>query len=301
VEGLAKLIVEGSVPHSLKDKEIWSLDVSSIVAGTKFRGDFEERMKNLLIALKQLPQVILFIDEIHMILGAGSGGGQSSMDVANILKPALGRGEIRTIGSTTFEEYRKHFEKDRALLRRFLKQDVDEPSAEDTKRIIQGLLPSFEKFHNVLYDPACVDVSVDLSVKHLHNKYLPDKAIDLIDAAGALVKINNQAVVEPSHITQQLSNMTKISLDAVEQKETELSRDLETNIRNQLFGQDAAINQVVEGVWMTLSGLRENNKTMGSFLFSGASGTGKCLAYDQEITVQVPDELIEFAKSCNLL
>lgn len=301
VEGLAKLIVEGTVPHSLKDKEIWSLDVSSIVAGTKFRGDFEERMKNLLIALKQLPQVILFIDEIHMILGAGSGGGQSSMDVANILKPALGRGEIRTIGSTTFEEYRKHFEKDRALLRRFLKQDVDEPSAEDTKRIIQGLLPSFEKFHNVLYDPACVDVSVDLSVKHLHNKYLPDKAIDLIDAAGALVKINNQAVVEPSHITQQLSNMTKISLDAVEQKETELSRDLETNIRNQLFGQDAAINQVVEGVWMTLSGLRENNKTMGSFLFSGASGTGKCLAYDQEITVQVPDELIEFAKSCNLL
>lgn len=301
VEGLAKLIQEGRVPNSLKNKEIWSLDVSSLVAGTKFRGDFEERMKNLLIALRQLPQVILFIDEIHMILGAGSGGGQSSMDVANILKPSLSRGEIKTIGSTTFEEYRKHFEKDRALLRRFLKQDVNEPTPEDSKLIIQGLLASFEKFHNVIYDPACIEASVDLSVKHMHNKYLPDKAIDLIDAAGAYVNINNGTVVELSHIHQQLSMITNISLDAVEQKETELTRDLETNISNKLFGQTDAVNQVVESVWMTLSGLREMNKTMGSFLFCGQSGTGKCLAYDQEITVQVPGELIEFAKSCNLL
>jgi ATP-dependent Clp protease ATP-binding subunit ClpA len=275
VEGLAKLIQEGQVPASLKNKEIWSLDVSSLVAGTKFRGDFEERMKNLLIALRQLPQVILFIDEIHMILGAGSGGGQGSMDVANILKPALSRGEIKTIGSTTFEEYRKHFEKDRALLRRFLKQDVEEPTPQDTKRIIQGLLPSFEKFHNVIYDPACIQASVDLSVKHMNNKYLPDKAIDLIDAAGAYVNINNGAVVELDHIHQQLSMIAKISLDAVEQKETELTRDLETNIGNKLFGQDSAVNQVVESVWMTLSGLRESNKTMCSFLFSGPSGTGK--------------------------
>lgn len=275
VEGLAKLIQEGQVPASLKNKEIWSLDVSSLVAGTKFRGDFEERMKNLLIALRQLPQVILFIDEIHMILGAGSGGGQGSMDVANILKPALSRGEIKTIGSTTFEEYRKHFEKDRALLRRFLKQDVEEPTPQDTKRIIQGLLPSFEKFHNVIYDPACIQASVDLSVKHMNNKYLPDKAIDLIDAAGAYVNINNGAIVELAHIHQQLSMIAKISLDAVEQKETELTRDLETNIGNKLFGQDSAVNQVVESVWMTLSGLRESNKTMCSFLFSGNSGTGK--------------------------
>lgn len=301
VEGLAKQIQEGNVPSSLKDKEIWSLDVTSIIAGTKFRGDFEERMKSLIVALKQLPQVIVFIDEIHMILGAGSGGSQSNMDIANILKPALSRGEMRTIGSTTYDEYRKYFEKDRALLRRFVKQDVEEPSIEDTKKIIQGLLTTFEKFHNVIYDPKCVDACVDLSVKYLHNKYLPDKAIDLLDAAGAAVKNQNQAIVDISAIHQQVSSMAKISVDAVQQTQTQITRDLETNICKKLFGQNRAVQQVVESVWVTLSGLRENNKTMGSFLLNGASGTGKCLAYDQEITVQIPQHLLEFAKSHNLL
>jgi ATP-dependent Clp protease ATP-binding subunit ClpA len=275
VEGLAKRIVENQVPSALQQQEIWSLDVSAVVAGTKFRGDFEERMKNLITALKKLPNVILFIDEIHMILGAGAGGGQSSMDVANILKPALGRGEIKTIGSTTHEEYRKHFEKDRALLRRFLKQDVEEPTPEDTKKIITGLLSSFEKFHGITYDVGCVDSSVDLSVKYIFSKFLPDKAIDLIDAAGAAVKVSQGKVVSVQDIQQQLSSMAKISLDTVEQKETDITKDLETNIQAKLFGQDSAITQVSESVWMTLSGLRESNKTMGSFLFTGPSGTGK--------------------------
>ena len=276
VEGLAKLIVEHKIPAVLHDKEIWSLDISSLVAGTKFRGDFEERMKNLVSAVKSLPNVILFVDEIHMIMGAGSGGGQSSMDVANILKPALGRGEIRTIGSTTHEEFRKHFEKDRALLRRFQKQDVEEPTPDDTKRILQGLIPSFERYHGVTYHPDVISQAVDLTVKFVHGRYLPDKAIDLIDSAGASVKVSAVSdTVRVTDLHQQLSKMAKITVDAIEQKQTDLNRDLESNISSRLFGQNSAVTQVVETVWMSLSGLRENNRTMGSFLFSGPSGTGK--------------------------
>jgi len=278
VEGLAKLIVEKKVPPVLLDKEIWSLDVSSVVAGTKFRGDFEERMKNLIAALKTLPNVVLFIDEIHMILGAGSGGGQNSMDVANILKPALGRGEIRTIGSTTQDEFRKHFEKDRALLRRFQKQDVEEPSISDAKLILAGLLSTFEQYHGVTYNPEVCDEAVDLSAKYMFNKFLPDKAIDLIDAAGAAVKIAPERlskVVTIKDLQQQLSRIVKIDEDAVAQKESDRSRDLDNNIRGKLFGQNDAVTKVVEGVWMALSGLREGNKTMASFLFTGPTGTGK--------------------------
>ena len=275
VEGLAKKIVEHQVPATLADKEIWSLDVSSVVAGTKFRGDFEERMKNLLTALRSLPNVILFIDEIHMIMGAGTSGGQNSMDVANILKPALGRGEIRTIGSTTHEEYRKHFEKDRALLRRFQKQDVLEPSVADAKLILAGLLPSFSRYHGVSYQSEVVDAAVDLSVKFVHDKFLPDKAIDLIDAAGAAVKVQGAQAVAVADIHHQLSKMARISADAIEQKQTDINRDLQSNIENSLFGQKNAVVQVVETVWTSLSGLRENSRTMASFLFSGPSGTGK--------------------------
>ena len=278
VEGLAKLIVEKRVPQVLHDKEVWSLDVSSVVAGTKFRGDFEERMKNLITALKSMPNVILFIDEIHMILGAGSGGGQSSMDVANILKPALGRGEIRTIGSTTQDEFRKHFEKDRALLRRFQKQDVEEPSISDAKKILAGLVSTFENYHGVTYAMDVSDLAVDLSAKYMFNKHLPDKAIDLIDAAGAAVKIDpdrESRTVTVRDLQQQLSRIVKIDEESVSQTESDRSRELENNIRARLFGQQEAVTQVTEGVWMALSGLREGHKTMASFLFSGPTGTGK--------------------------
>lgn len=275
VEGLALMIAQNQVPSVLANKEIWSLDVSSVVAGTKFRGDFEERMKNLVQALKSLSNVILFVDEIHMIMGAGSGGGQSSMDVANILKPALGRGEIRTIGSTTHEEFRKYFEKDRALLRRFQRQDVHEPSVEHAKQIVSGLLTGLEKYHGVSYQSGSSDLAVDLTVKFVHDRYLPDKAIDLVDAAGAAAKIEGSREVSHSHIRQQLSKMAKVSQDAVEQKQTAVTRDLLSNIQSALFGQEKAVVQVVETVWTSLSGLRENGKTMGSFLFCGPSGTGK--------------------------
>jgi ATP-dependent Clp protease ATP-binding subunit ClpA len=275
VEGLAKCIVEKSVPESLLDSEIWSLDVSSLVAGTKFRGDFEERMKNLVQAVKSLPHVILFIDEIHMILGAGSGGGQSSMDVANILKPALGRGELRCVGATTSEEFRKHFEKDRALLRRFQKLDVAEPSVSDAKQIVKGVLTQFGKFHGVTYHADCVDSSVDLSVKFMHNKHLPDKALDLIDHAGAAVKLRGDAQVQLADIQQAVSDQTKISLHSIQQQHEPATQDIQVTMSSKLFGQDHAVHMVSDQVYMSLSGLRENNKTQGSFLFVGPSGVGK--------------------------
>ena len=275
VEGLAKQIVEKKVPTSLLNKEIWSLDVSALVAGTKFRGDFEERMKNLVQAVKSLPDVILFVDEIHMIMGAGSGGGQSNMDVANILKPALGRGELMCVGATTTEEFRKHFEKDRALLRRFQKLDVAEPTIPDAKLIVKGVLTQFGKFHGVHYHPDCVAHSVDLSVKFLQNKYLPDKALDLIDHAGAAVKLRGDSQVQVMDIQQAVSDQARISLDMVQNQQKSETQDFQEVITSKLFGQDHAVKMVTDQVYMSLSGLRENNKTQGSFLFVGPSGVGK--------------------------
>lgn len=275
VEGLAKCIVDKQVPSSLLDSEIWSLDVSSLVAGTKFRGDFEDRMKNLIQAVKSMPHVILFIDEIHMILGAGSGGSQNSMDVANILKPALGRGELRCVGATTLEEFRKYFEKDRALLRRFQKLDIAEPNASDSKLIVKGVLPQFGKFHGVTYHTDCVDSSVDLSVKFMHNKHLPDKALDLIDHAGAAVKLRGDTQVMLVDIQQAVSDQTLISLHAIQQQQQPETQDIQKTISAKLFGQDHAVHLVTDQVYMSLSGLRENNKTQGSFLFVGPSGVGK--------------------------
>ena len=288
VEGLALRITENTVPLSLRDQEIWSLDLNSLVAGTKYRGDFEERMKNLIAAIKSLPNVILFIDEIHMIMGAGSG--QSSMDAANILKPALGRGEIRTIGSTTFDEFRKHFEKDRALLRRFQKQDVNEPSIEDSKKILFGILPVFEKFHSVSYDVGCIDAAVDLSVKYMMNKHLPDKAIDLIDAAGASVKVRGEnRHVSVANIEQQISRSAKITLETVSETTSQKLSNLEPNLKSVIFGQDRAVMGLCEAVWLAHSGLREATKTMGSFLFTGPSGVGKTeLAKTFSNTLDIP-------------
>jgi len=276
VEGLAKRIVEQAVPKVLLNQEIWSLDINSIVAGTKYRGDFEDRMKNIIAALKSLPNVVVFIDEIHMIMGAG-GNSSNAMDAANILKPALGRGEIRTIGSTTYDEYRKYFEKDRALLRRFEKQDVVEPSVADAKKVIQGLIKSFEKFHNVSYAPGCADAAVDLSVKYIFNKYLPDKAIDLIDAAGATIKIKgkNKKVVQIEHIEQQIARIAKVSIENVENNENLRISNLDQDLKKVIYGQDKAVEILVDSVYLAYSGLREHNKTVGSFLFTGPSGVGK--------------------------
>ncbi len=280
-EGLAKRIVDGDVPETLKDKTIWSVDIASLVAGTKFRGDFEERMKAIIKAFRSLPTSIMFLDEIHMIMGAGnaSGGGGGALDAANMLKPPLSRGEIRCIGSTTDDEYRKHFEKDRALARRFQKLDIHEPSIEDSKRILKGIAKYYEEYHGVTYEPAALDAAVDLTSKHMHGKFLPDKALDIIDSAAAWQKIrpeNERAkIITKREIEAEVGRVAKIPVQTVKTSEADKLSKIEQDLKNVIFGQDEAVDSLTAMVWLGRSGLREVEKTVGSFLFSGPSGTGK--------------------------
>jgi ATP-dependent Clp protease ATP-binding subunit ClpA len=295
VEGLAKRIVEGDVPDVLADKTIWSLDIGSMVAGTKFRGDFEERVKQVIAAFTALPNAIMFIDEIHMIMGAG-GGSQGAMDAANLLKPALSRGEIRCIGSTTIEEYRKHFEKDRALGRRFQRLDINEPSIEDSKRILTSLAPYYSKYHGVAYDQAALDAAVDLSVRYIHGRFLPDKAIDVIDSAGARQRIKplheRAETININEIKEEISHIAKVPVSTETESEQDRLQDLEQELKNVVFGQDEAINRLVDAVLISRSGLREGNKTQGAFLFSGPTGVGKT-----EVAKQLAQALgVEFVR-----
>ena len=279
VEGLARRIVEGAVPDSLIDHTIWNLDVATLVAGTKFRGDFEERLKQIIAALTALPKTIVFIDEIHMIMGAGNGGGGGSIDAANMLKPALSRGEICCIGSTTNEEYRKHFEKDRALVRRFQKLDIFEPSIEDSKRILQGIAKHYEEYHGIEFEPEALDAAVDLTARHMHDRCLPDKAIDIIDSAAAWQRIKPEAerakVLTREMIEAEVSRVAKVPVTTVKSKEADNLARLDTDLKAKIFGQQDAIDGVVNAIYMSRSGLRESDKTVGSFLFSGPSGVGK--------------------------
>ena len=279
VEGLARRIVEKDVPDSLIGYTIWNLDVATLVAGTKFRGDFEERMKMIVSAFTAIPEAIMFIDEIHMIMGAGGGGGNGSLDAANMLKPALSRGDIRCIGSTTFEEYRKHFEKDRALVRRFQKLDIAEPSVEDSKLILRGIAKHYSKYHGIEYEMSALDAAVDLTHKHIHDKFLPDKAIDIIDSAAAWQRIKPEdqraTIITRAEIEAEVSRVAKVPVTAVKSKEADKLLRLEEDLKNAVYGQDAAGEGVVNAIYMSRSGLRENDKTVGSFLFSGPSGVGK--------------------------
>lgn len=295
VEGLAKRILDGQVPETLADKVIYSVDIASLVAGTKFRGDFEERMKQLIAAFSSLSEAIMFIDEIHMIMGAGSGG-QGAMDAANLLKPALSRGEIRCIGSTTLEEYRKHFEKDRALMRRFQKVDVTEPSLEDTKRILYALAEYYSKYHGVEYDISALDAAAELSQKHIHDKFMPDKAIDIIDSAGAWQRIKplheRASKISVQQIEEEVSRVAKIPLSTSKIDETDNLKNLNSSLRSVVFGQDEAVDKLVDSVLVGRSGLREGNKTQGAFLFTGPTGVGKT-----EIAKQLANSLgIEFVR-----
>lgn len=299
VEGMAKRIVDGDVPDILIDKTIWSLDIASLVAGTKFRGDFEERMKQLITAFSSLDNAIMFIDEIHMIMGAGTGG-QGAMDAANILKPALSRGEIRCIGSTTLEEYRKHFEKDRALMRRFQKIDIHEPSVEDTKRILHALSEYYSSYHHVEYDPSALDAAVDLSTKYIHDKFLPDKAIDIIDSAGAWQRIKPESErikkITVKQIEEEVSRVAKIPVTSTKIDETEKLRHLEHDIKSVIFGQDDAVDKLVDAVLVSRSGLREGNKTLGAFLFAGPTGSGKT-ELAKQLATQMGIEFVRFDMS----
>jgi len=274
VEGLAKKIALNEVPDALKNKKIYSLDIGSLIAGTKYRGEFEKRMKAILEELKKEKEPILFIDEIHMIVGAGAAG-DSKMDVANLLKPALARGEIRCIGATTYEEYKNHFEKDKALNRRFQKIDVKEPSIEDTIKILEGLKSKYEEFHNVRYSKEAIKSAAVLAKKYLREKFLPDSAIDLIDEAGAKFKLKGKKLITKSDIESIVANIANIPKESASQNEVEKLKHLEENLKAKVFGQDTAIKELVKVIKRKKAGLTRENKPIGSFLFVGPTGVGK--------------------------
>jgi len=290
-EGLAVRISEGCVPDELADVSIYSLDMGSLVAGTKFRGDFEDRLHRLTDELLKKRKAILFIDEIHTIVGAGSAG-NGSMDAANLLKPLLASGKIRCIGSTTFEEYKKTFEKDRALSRRFQKIDVLEPTAEESVKILQGLRSKYETYHGVVYSPAALKAAVDLSVQFLPDRRLPDKAIDIMDEAGAYLRIHthggftghkaaeaalskNKPVVTSSLIKRITADIARVPVQSVTTGEKDRLRALEDTLRQKIFGQDAAVTLVAKAVKRSRAGFRNMEKPEASFLFVGPTGVGK--------------------------
>ena len=274
-EGLALNIVNDECPDILKGKIVYSLDVTGLVAGTKYRGEFEERAKAIFDQLAKKDDVILFIDEIHMIMGAGSAGG-SNIDIANLLKPLLAGGKLLCIGATTSEEYRENFEKDRALQRRFQKVVIDQPSKEDTKLIVKGLKKHYEEFHGLEYDEEAMELAVDLAERYMHGKYNPDRAIDVIDVAGARNKLHKiEGKIDRHAIESAVSKITRIPMDMIDAKENANFANLESNIKSKLFGQDKAVGALVEAILVAKSGMRPTNKPVGSFLFVGPTGTGK--------------------------
>ena len=274
-EGLAHMIVENKVPDVLKDHTIFSVDVGSLIAGSKYRGDFEERLKVLLSILEKHNKAIMFIDEAHMMHGAGSGG-QGGVDLANLLKPALARGDLKVIASTTWEEYRKHFEKDRALMRRFGKVNIEEPTVEHAKQIMQGLKQQFEDYHRVKINDDAVDGSVDLAIKYITDRQLPAKAIDVLDRACAKAKIFDAFKdVEMKDIQEQVSKISGVKFESIVQTKTASLENLDKSIKREVFGQDEVIEKLVDTVLVAQAGLKQENKPIGSFLCVGPTGCGK--------------------------
>ena len=298
-EGLAHLLNEKEVPEFLQESTLYSLDIGALIAGTKYRGDFEKRLKSVLSFLDNENNPILFIDEIHTIIGAGSASG-GSLDVSNLLKPALGKGKLRCIGSTTFQEYRGVFNQNQALSRRFQKIDVMEPSVEDCVQILEGLKGNYESHHNVKYSYESINTAVSLSKRFLNDRFLPDKAIDLIDEAGALLNIgrknSKQITVNQNHIEKTISKISKIPEQTISSQESMNLQKLESDLKTVIFGQDPAIHSLVNAIKLSRAGLRDDNKTIGSFLFAGPTGVGKT-----EITNQLANmmgiELVRFDMS----
>ncbi|MGB3710950.1 MAG: ATP-dependent Clp protease ATP-binding subunit ClpA [Erythrobacter sp.] len=277
-EGLARKIVEGDVPEVLSEAVIYSLDMGALLAGTRYRGDFEERLKQVVAELEGMPHAVLFIDEIHTVIGAGATSG-GAMDASNLLKPALSGGTIRCIGSTTYKEFRNHFEKDRALLRRFQKIDVNEPTIDDTIKILKGLRSAFEEHHNVKYTPDALKTAVELSSRYINDRKLPDKAIDVIDEVGAM-----QMLVPPSRrkkkitakeIEAVIATMARIPPKSVSQDDKKALENLERDLKHVVYGQDEAIKRLSTAMKLSRAGLRDPDKPIGSFLFSGPTGVGK--------------------------
>ncbi|WP_336985231.1 ATP-dependent Clp protease ATP-binding subunit ClpA [Altererythrobacter aquiaggeris] len=277
-EGLARKIVEGQVPDVLRNAVIYSLDMGALLAGTRYRGDFEERLKQVVNELEKMPDAVLFIDEIHTVIGAGATSG-GAMDASNLLKPALSSGAIRCVGSTTYKEFRNHFEKDRALLRRFQKIDVNEPTIEDTIKILKGLRSAFEDHHGVKYTPDAIKSAVELSSRYINDRKLPDKAIDVIDEVGAM-----QMLVPPSRrkkkitareIEQVIATMARIPPKSVSTDDKRVLQHLDRDLKQVVFGQDAAVERLATAMKLSRAGLRDPDKPIGSFLFSGPTGVGK--------------------------
>ena len=284
-EGLAHLINDKETPEFLHESVLYTLDIGALIAGTKYRGDFEKRLKSVLTYLDKQINPILFIDEIHTIIGAGSASG-GSLDVSNLLKPALGKGKLRCVGSTTFQEYRGVFNQNQALSRRFQKIDIAEPSVDECILIIDSLKSHYENHHNVKYSNESIKSAVTLSKRFLNDRFLPDKAIDLIDETGALLNIarknSKKITVKQTHIEKTISKMSKIPEQTISTQESLNLQKLESDLKTVIFGQDQAINSLVNAIKLSRAGLRDDNKTIGSFLFSGPTGVGKT-----EITTQL--------------
>ena len=298
-EGIAECIVEGNVPDLLKDSTVYSLDIGALIAGTKYRGDFEKRLKSVLSFLEKEDNSILFIDEIHTIIGAGSASG-GSLDVSNLLKPALGKGKLRCIGSTTFQEYRGIFNQNQALSRRFQKIDIHEPSSDECFEIIQGIKVLYETFHNVTYTDEAIKSAIELSNKYINDRFLPDKAIDIIDETGAFININRNKTsklkISKEDIEKTISKITKIPEQNISSTDKKSLKNLKQNLQRVIFGQDRAVDALVTAIKLSRAGLRDDNKTIGSFLFTGPTGVGKT-----EISKQLANilgiELIRFDMS----
>ena len=277
-EGLARKIVNGEVPDVLKDATIFALDMGALLAGTRYRGDFEERLKQVVKELGQIEHSVLFIDEIHTVIGAGATSG-GSMDASNLLKPALASGELRCMGSTTYKEFRTHFEKDRALLRRFQKIDVTEPTLDDAIKIMKGLKPYYEEHHSVRYTNEAIKTAVELSARYITDRKLPDKAIDVIDEVGAAQKLvpesRRKKTIGVKDVENVVAKIARIPPKSVSKSDKEVLQDLEKNLKRVVYGQDKAITALSASIKLSRAGLREPNKPIGNYMFSGPTGVGK--------------------------
>jgi ATP-dependent Clp protease ATP-binding subunit ClpA len=298
-EGLAKRIVEGDVPEVLAKSTIYALDMGALLAGTRYRGDFEERLKAVVTELEALANAVLFIDEIHTVIGAGATSG-GAMDASNLLKPALASGTVRCIGSTTYKEFRNYFEKDRALVRRFQKIDVNEPTLEDTVKILRGLKGNYEKHHKVRYTDEAIRGAVELSAKYIHDRKLPDKAIDVIDEVGAsrmlLPEHKRRKTVTLRDVEEIVAKIARIPPKSVSADDKETLRNLERDLRSMVFGQDKAIDALSAAIKLSRAGLRDPEKPIGNYLFSGPTGVGKT-EVARQLAATLGIELIRFDMS----
>jgi ATP-dependent Clp protease ATP-binding subunit ClpA len=299
VEGLARLIVEGKVPEVLAGSTVYSLDLGSLIAGTKYRGDFEKRLKGVLAEIKKLPGAILFIDEIHAVIGAGAASG-GVMDASNLIKPALANGELRCIGSTTYQEYRGIFEKDHALTRRFQKIDIVEPTVAETIEILRGLRSKFEEHHGIKYSDEALQAAAELSQRHINDRHLPDKAIDVIDEAGSRLRLRppdkREETVTVAHIEDVVARIARIPSKTVSSSDRDVLRNLDRNLKLVIYGQDKAIQTLASAIKMARSGLGDQHKPVGSFLFAGPTGVGKT-EVTRQLALTLGVELIRFDMS----